>query len=180
MLLLFALVGGMGCGGPVAHLQSVRAARAALVPVAAVELRPLVDRRADESIGHGANEVTRLEYTAVGDGPVAPWVESYVRSEFVAGGLGGAARGGSLPEATLAVTMVQFELTERTWIRGVAVFDVALTLADGTRATDRLTIVTTGLATDDGDAEWTQAAAKLASWSAHQIAAWTRARVLSG
>ena len=87
----------------------------------------------------------------------------------------------SLPPSVkrLDVSLLRFDLRGDPWVRGEAVFDLTLTLTGGEQIAHRLTVRTSELMTDDDDLAWTQTAAKLARWSAVEIARWARGATAS-
>jgi len=147
-------------------------------PVASIEVRPVIDRRGDESIGSGRDELLAVGYEVEPDGDVPEWLRSHLVSALVADGLApptGRAAQSSTPRGKLTVSVRRFRIDESTWARGVAVLDLSLAWSDGRVDAGRVNVVTTELMGDDDDADWSIAAGRLASWSAQHVANWARA-----
>ena len=160
----FALTAA-GCAGREVRLQPATASSSARVSVE--------DKRPDPGapLGTGEDGFLRLDYDVEADGDLASWLEG-----FIAGALAAPARAGRAADraGALAIDLLRFDLRGSTWVEGVAVFDLTLKRAGAADAHHRLTVRVSELMTDDGDVAWSQVAAKLARWSAIEIARWTR------
>jgi hypothetical protein len=166
--LLTLAFAALGCSARHAVLEPVEPRGSANVAV------ELVDRRADPEgpIGEAEHGFTHTSYDIEADGELAPWLEDHVATAL--------ASNPPPPAARLDVALLRFDLRGATWMRGEAVFDLTLTLEGGEKVSHRLTVRTTELMTEDGDLAWTHNAAKLARWSALEIARWTRSAAPSG
>lgn len=159
-----------GCAGREIRLEPASAAAGSSGARVSVE-----DKRPDPGapLGTGEDSFLRTGYDVETDGDLASWLEGFIAGALVAPLHDGRATGGR--EGALAIDLLRFDLRGSTWVEGVAVFDLTLKRTGAADARHRLTVRVSELMTDDGDVAWSQVAAKLARWSAIEIARWTQA-----